>query len=309
METLVEIRGLNVMFPTFDGGFRAIKDLDLDIHSGDKIAIMGESGCGKSVLGHSIMGLLADISVTTGSIMFMGKEIVGAKRSTLNSLRGSKVALVPQSPSTALDPVMKVGMQIDEMFWKVGIPKKEASERSKKKLGALGFKDPDAIYSTYPHRLSGGMCERAVIAMGTALDPELLIADEPTKGLDPAIKIETLKNLYSNCANKTLMMITHDYYAAHICNRVCIMYRGEMVEDGNWKEVLTNPSHPYVRGLWSSLPKNGMVPINDPLRVVPDGGCGFGDRCGSYSERCNGKQKMITESDGHYVRCWRAGIE
>lgn len=303
METVVEIRDLTVRFPTKEGGFIAIQSLSMDIHNGERIAVMGESGCGKSVLGHCILGLLEDIADVTGSIRYDGFEIVGAEPSLLRKMRGESVALIPQSPSVSLNPVLSIGLQIDEMHMKAGTKRKDSKQFSIQCLREVGFEKAEDIYRTYPHRLSGGMCERAVIAMGSALNPKVLIADEPTKGLDPASKTEILKLLRFKSEGKTLLAITHDYHSAKICERIVVMYRGKIVEDGPRENVLCNPIHPYTRGLWGSMPENGLRPISEPVIELVRGGCCFIDRCQHTSEMCRKFDDMPVADGKHRARC------
>lgn len=303
MGPALEIRGLTVTFPTHDGPFKAIDDLSLDVHPGEKIAVMGESGCGKSVLGHSIMRLLDDISSTTGEITYLGTNISKLLAKDLPGMRGKRFALIPQSPSTSFNPVIKIGPQINEMFIGKDIPKKDVKERTLCSLSDVGFDDPAAIYDTYGHRLSGGMCERSLIAMGTILGPELLIADEPTKGLDPASKMDILRLIHRKSADHILLLITHDYYAAQICDRTIIMYSGRIVEDGPTEDVLSDPKHPYTKSLWRSLPDKGMHTIPGFLCKNTAGGCDFANRCERYSKECDARQPMKECAPGHFVRC------
>lgn len=278
----------------------------MDLYSGERLAVMGESGCGKSVLGHAVLGLLDDVATVRGSVEYLGRNLRTRGGDEARSLRGVALALVPQSPSAALDPVIRVGKQIDEMYTSHGLADhKEAKQRTLTRLEEIGFTDPDGIYMAYPHQLSGGMCERALIAMGTALSPRLLIADEPTKGLDPEAKIDVLKLLRRESEGKAMMLITHDYYAPRICDRVAIMYAGEIVEEGPMEKVLTAPSHPYTSALWGALPSNGLKTI--PGTVMRDSpGCRFSNRCHLKTEACEQKQGLREVYDTHRVRCCNA---
>ena len=298
----IEITDLCVTFPTEEGAFRALKDVSVTIRNGERVAIIGESGCGKSVLGHSIMKLLDDISDTTGTVLYNGKDIRKMSEREIVELRGETIALLPQSPGTSFDPVMRIGKQADEVRIDRGHDKKVVRKDTLDRLADVGFEDPKKIYDTFPHRLSGGMCERALMVMSTAFNPDVLIADEPTKGLDPVSKKEIIRLLYRLTENKTLIMITHDYNAARMCERTVVMYAGRILEDGPTDEVLNNPRHPYTKALWGSLPSKGMHPIPK----AKDGivcKCEFAPRCPKYSEGTCDAAELVEVSDKHFVRC------
>lgn len=304
METILSIRRLSVTFPTLINPYKAVSEVDLDLKAGERLALMGESGCGKTVLGHAIMGLLDGIAKVEGSIKFLDKDLCLLDDKEIRKLRGRYIALIPQSPTTALDPVLKIGRQVDDMYMLWGVQKKEERKISTmNRLGQVGFSELKRIYNAYPHQLSGGMCERAVIAMGGALDPLLLIADEPTKGLDPLSKTLILKLLNKESQDKALIMITHDYYAARICKSVAIMYAGEIVEHGPQQVVLQKPRHPYTIGLWKALPEHGLKPIPVAPRAAVETGCGFSHRCWKKQHFCQEKQVFQDLGGGHKVRC------
>jgi peptide/nickel transport system ATP-binding protein len=304
METILSVRGLSVTFPTAKGPFKAVSEVDLDLKAGERLALMGESGCGKSVLGHAILGLMDSIAKVEGSIVFLGQELRSVADSNIRKLRGGSLALIPQSPTTALDPVIRIGKQIDEMFVRSGLSdKKQRRQLITNKLEDVGFSEIERIYNAFAHQMSGGMCERAVIAMGTALDPLLLIADEPTKGLDPLSKTEFLRLLKKESQDKALIMITHDYHAAKICKNVAIMYAGEIIEHGPQQSVLQNPQHPYTIGLWNSLPENGLQPIPGIPRSGNGIGCSFSHRCLKRQTACLEKQFFKDLGGEHKVRC------
>ncbi len=304
METMLSVRGLTVTFPTVNGPFEALSGVDLDVSSGERLAVMGESGCGKSVLGHAILGLLDDFATVEGSVVFEGRELRNIRWDAIRRLLGVSMALIPQSPSMAMDPVLRVGRQIDEMYTNSGrVSKGEAKRRTLARLGEVGFLDAEGIYCAYPHQLSGGMCERALLAMGTALSPRLLIADEPTKGLDPEAKIDILRLLRRESEGKAMILITHDYYAPRICDRVAIMYAGEIVEDGPMEKMLTSPSHPYTIGLWDALPSKKLKNIPGSLTRTTGCGCRFGNRCQLKTESCEERQRLRLIGERHSVRC------
>jgi oligopeptide/dipeptide ABC transporter ATP-binding protein len=307
VETLLQVRGLTVTFPTAQGPFEALSGVDLDLASGERLALMGESGCGKSVLGHAILGLMEQVSKIEGSVTFQGKDLRKLTKEELRQLRGAGMALIPQSPAAALDPVIRVGRQIDEMFVTSGRASWSGSKpMTMIRLAEVGFEDPERIYNAYPHQLSGGMCERVLIAMGTALSPELLIADEPTKGLDPASKTEVLRLLKRESEGRAMLLITHDFHAPWICGRVAIMYAGEIVEDGPVRKVLISPKHPYSIGLQGALPSQGMKPISGVMKRDDSQSCRFRNRCARRTEACEGRQILSSREKGRSVRCCNA---
>lgn len=304
MEAVLSIRKLSVTFPTAAGPFKAVSGVDLELNAGERLALMGESGSGKSVLGHAVMGLLDNIARVEGSVKFLGSEMRSMDNRDMTRLRGSRMALIPQSPATALDPVIKIGRQIEEMFVISGLTNKiQRKELTVNKLQDVGFSEAEKIFNSYPHQLSGGMCERSVVAMGAALDPLLLIADEPTKGLDPLSKADVLRLLIKNSEHKSLIMITHDYHAAKICKTVAIMYAGEIVEYGSQQSILQRPLHPYTIGLWNAMPDNGLHPIPESSQHENGAGCKFYSRCCKSGPACLDIQPLRDLGSGHFVRC------
>ncbi|MFA5312777.1 MAG: ABC transporter ATP-binding protein [Methanomassiliicoccales archaeon] len=307
MDAILKVRDLHVTFPTKQGPFDALSGVDLNLAMGERLALMGESGCGKSVLGHAVLGLLRGIATVRGSVDFDGKKLELLDDETLRLLRGSALALIPQSPNMAFNPVIRVGKQIDEMYTNTGVvAREEAKHRSLARLKEIGFERPEKIYTSFPHQLSGGMCERALIAMATALSPSLLVADEPTKGLDPSSKMDVLKLLRRESTGKSMILITHDHYAPMICDCIAIMYAGVILEIGPADRVMNDPYHPYTKGLWKALPQSGMRAIPGSMTLLRDGGCRFRERCDLRGKECSGPQYMRDVSNGHYVRCCRA---
>lgn len=304
--SLLSVRDLSVIFDTHQGPFKAIDNIDLEVNENDTIAIVGESGCGKSVLGHATMRLLDDIATIKGSVRYRDREVYEMCPNDLLKLRGKDISLVPQSPSTSFNPVIKIGKQITELIEKSGIARgRDADRRALEYLVKVGFEDPRLIYDSYPHRLSGGMCERALIAMATSTEPDLLIADEPTKGLDALSKKNILNMLFKMAEGSTLIMITHDFKAAAACKRIAVMYSGEIVETGPTRIVLEHPKHFYTRGLIEAQPSRGMIPIrgHHTIRSHRSTGCRFRDRCDHAGEQCIRHPGLMEIEDYRSVRC------
>ncbi|MDD4523363.1 MAG: ABC transporter ATP-binding protein [Methanosarcina sp.] len=304
--SLLKIRGLSVTFDTLQGPFKAIEGIDLDVEELDTLAIVGESGCGKSVLGHATMRLLDDIAIVRGSVIYRGREVYAMSRKELLEMRGKAISLVPQSPSASFNPVIRIGKQITELIEKAGVEHgMEAEQRALTYLEYVGFSDPHAIFDSYPHRMSGGMCERALIAMSTSTEPDLIIADEPTKGLDALSRKNILDMLHRMTAGSSLIMITHDLKAAAMCKRVAVMYSGEIVEIGPTQVVLEHPAHHYTRGLIDAQPSKGMRPIPGRHTICShkSEGCRFRGRCDRVRSEC-GRHPLLREiEEGHMVRC------
>jgi peptide/nickel transport system ATP-binding protein len=306
---LLNIRGLSVAFNTQKGAIQAIDGIDLDLYENETLAIVGESGCGKSVLGHAIMRLLDDIAVVRGSVQFREREVYEMDTVALLNLRGNLISLVPQSPSSSFNPVIKIGKQIEELIEKTGKEKgKGARKRAMEYLSLVGFSDPEQIYESYPHRLSGGMSERALIAMALSVEPELVIADEPTKGLDAMSRKNILRMLHKLAKDASMIMITHDLKAAETCQRLAVMYSGEIVEEGPTDIVLSHPRHTYTSGLIDAQPSRGMKPIKGRHDLLSHKarGCRFRERCEAASNQCGDHPLLREIEDCRKVRCCHA---
>jgi peptide/nickel transport system ATP-binding protein len=306
---LLSIRSLSVTFPTPHGPFRALRDIELNVREEDSLAVVGESGCGKSVLGYAVMRLLDDVAFVSGSMEIMGRDAYRMESSELRSIRGRIVSLVPQSPSLAFNPVISIGEQIREFIEKTGIERRQgARQRALDFLKRVGFSDPSAIYDAYPHRLSGGMCEMALIAMAVSTEPKLIIADEPTKGLDAVSRKRILTVLRTMADRAALILVTHDMRAASTCGRVAVMYSGEIVEEGPASEVLELPLHVYTRGLLEAHPSRSMKPIRGSDSGLDERvlGCGFRTRCEGADQQCQDHPALRDLGGGRKVRCHHA---
>jgi peptide/nickel transport system ATP-binding protein len=291
------------------GAVQAIDCIDLDLNQNETIAIVGESGCGKSVLGHAIMRLLDDIAVVRGSVRFRETEVYEMDKAALLKLRGGMISLVPQSPSSSFNPVIKIGKQIVELIEKAGKGKgKGARKRALEYLSLAGFSEPEQIFESYPHRMSGGMCERALIAMALSVEPELVIADEPTKGLDALSRRSILGMLHRLTGEASMIMITHDLKAALTCERLAVMYSGEIVEEGPTDSVLSDPKHFYTRGLIEAQPSMGMKPIKGRHNLLSHNteGCRFQERCDAASDECRDHPLLREIEEYRKVRCCHA---
>jgi peptide/nickel transport system ATP-binding protein len=303
---ILKVQNLKVTFITNNERVTALNSVDLDLNSGESVALIGESGSGKTVLAFAILRLLDTEAEIQGMVEFKGKNVYAMKKEQLLTLRGNCICLIPQSPGTAFDPLRKIGLQISDYICKVdNASNLEAKRRTLIEMEHLGLTPPMHVYNNYAHRLSGGMLERALITCATCTKPAMIIADEPTKGLDKATKELTLKTLIAMTKKTSLLMITHDVTAAALCDRLAIMYQGEIVETGRTTDVLANPLHPYTRGLLASMPSRGLVPIPRELRCEEENGCRFYGRCQVMSEKCR-KHPDLIQSGNRSVRCWYA---
>lgn len=312
MDSILTLKNVSTTFNSRDGYVKAVSGVDLDIASGEIVGLVGETGCGKSVLGQTILRLTPSNAVTEGSIVFNGEELTGLTEEQLQEIRGRRIAYINQNPSESLDPVMNVGNQVMEsIILYEKISKKAAREKAKEILKSLSFEDPETIMTKYPVELSGGMKQRIMVAMAMCGRPPFMIADEPTKGLDALIRGQVIDSLrrfidYTHCAG---LIITHDLkFARVICDRIALMYAGEIVEIAPKDELFTKPLHPYLDGLIASMPQNGMKVIEGmPCSLIDlPSGCRFHERCRYCTKQCEQiHPSMVKPSVGHEVRCNR----
>jgi peptide/nickel transport system ATP-binding protein len=287
---------------------KALNSIDLDLGCGESVALVGESGCGKSVLGHGIMRLLDDVAVVEGRVEFDGKQLYDLAPEEVRKIVGAEISLVPQNPTGAFNPVVNIGAQFQEVLMdKKGFDRDGSKEATLRIIGAVGFEEPERIYRTFAHRMSGGMCERTLIGMAACVSPRLLIADEPTKGLDGSSKKKMIAALHSLKADAALIMITHDLGAAATCQRICVMYAGEIVEEGPADLLLSRPLHPYTKGLIAAQPENGLTPIPGMHRIEYNSmpGCRFRNRCSKATRECESHPDLHTVGRTS-VRCHHA---
>ena len=320
-EELLRIRDLVVEYDTDEDVVQAVNHIDLQLGKGETLGLVGETGAGKTTIAKAILRILPDppSRVKAGEIYFEGKDILKLSEGKMRKIRGNKIAMIFQDPMTALNPIETVGSQIAEA---IGLHEKlskaEVQKRAVDMLEMVGI--PGERYGDFPHQFSGGMKQRIVIAMALACSPELLIADEPTTALDVTIQAQVLDMMESlkEKLNTSMILITHDLgIVAGMCDRVAVVYAGEIVEQGTTEEVFDFPGHPYTLGLFQSLPRldstekrlkpiNGLMP--DPTNL-PEG-CKFYDRCPYACEKCKEKEPEMREyRPGHFVRCIRQGGE
>jgi oligopeptide/dipeptide ABC transporter ATP-binding protein len=317
-EPLLTVDDLRVEFTTSRGTVYAVNGITFDVAPGETLGIVGESGCGKSVTSLALLGILArNGRVTGGTAMFEGRDLLQLKDKQLRKIRGRDIAMIFQDPMTSLNPVQTVGKQIREaLVTHFDLDKKEADERAASLLGRVGIPSPEIRLKDYPHQFSGGMRQRAMIAMALACEPKLLIADEPTTALDVTIQaqiLELLKEVVSE-RDTALMLITHDLgVVAGTCERVNVMYAGMFVETASANQLFARPRHPYTLGLLQSIPrldarrKEALTPIEGAPRDMlrPPSACPFEPRCRFSVDESTREVPPLREIEpGHFVACF-----
>ncbi len=307
---LLDISALQVRFMTRNQIVHAVDSVDLLLERGDSCALVGESGCGKTVLGMAVLRLLPPNAIIEGSVRYFGLDLSVLDETGMGHIRGKEIGMIPQNSAMALNPVMKIGRQVGEsLVFHREMSRDAAAKTAALLLQRMGIDDPDQALQKYPHEFSGGMRERILIAMVLACNPPLVIADEPTAGLDILVKNQTIALLKEQFSDKTLLLITHDLGTAHeLCSRIAVMYAGEIVESGSTREVLTKPLHPYTQGLLASLPSAGLHPIPgmSPSPNEMPCGCRFCARCSSALDTCHTEHPALKSAGGsRQVRCLR----
>ena len=315
MNDILQLQNLTVHFPINIGTVQAVDDVSWELRQGEVMGLVGESGCGKSTLGFSIPRLLRPPGkIVYGHILYYGQDIVHMTEKEILKLRGSKIAMIFQDPLTSLNPLFRIHQQfLETMFThEKGLKKKEAFARAERMLESLGI-SPERLFE-YPHQLSGGMRQRIMIGLGLILQPDLLIADEPTTALDVIVEAQFL-DLLADLQKEfhlTIILITHNLgNVAQLADRITVMYGGNIVEIAEAKSIFENPLHPYTKGLLASIPnikldqpKLQTMPGSPPDLVHPPPGCVFHPRCPNVMEVCKTKRPGAKTKNGHRVSCW-----
>ena len=316
-ELLLEVKNLHTSFRIRDEYFDAVDGVDMKLFSDEVLAIVGESGCGKSTLATTIMGLHnPNFTRSTGEIIFEGKNLVGLSEKEFNEIRGEGIGMIFQDPLSSLNPLQRIGKQIEEgLIYHTKMNAEERKARVLELIEQVGIPNPPRVARQYPHELSGGMRQRVIIAIALACKPKIIIADEPTTALDVTIQAQILDLLVSiqKEINAGIILITHDLgVVAQLADRVCVMYAGQIVEQAPVLELFTNPKHPYTRSLLNSIPQmdaddedlyviQGMVPS---LKNLPRQGCRFKSRIPWIADAEHEENPTMHEvGPGHFVRC------
>ncbi|MDC7126576.1 MAG: ABC transporter ATP-binding protein [Spirochaetales bacterium] len=318
--TKLKIENLSVDIKNKNQKHKALDDINIEIESEKITALVGESGCGKSLLSLSIMGLLPEAaSIAAGSIVFDNINLLQLREKEMDSIRGNKISMIFQEPMTALNPLMKVGEQIEEaLLTHKKTPRKEVKEQVLDIMNRVGLSRVKQLYNDFPHQLSGGMKQRIVIAMALINKPELIIADEPTTALDVTIQYQILEMLrkLNQEMGSTLLLISHDLGVVNeLCSNIAVMYAGKIVEEGSSESILKTPKHPYTQGLIKSVPRFSQknqklysIPgMLAPLNKRTSQGCAFAKRCPDTLKECYIKSPDLREIDGRKVSCLRVG--
>ncbi|MFC3039260.1 ABC transporter ATP-binding protein [Virgibacillus xinjiangensis] len=318
MEKILEVNNLHVTFTTYGGTVKAVRGVNFHLHKGETLAIVGESGCGKSVTSNAIMRLTPEPpgKISQGEILFHGKDLTKVWEKEMRSIRGVDISMIFQDPMTALNPTLTIGTQLMEgLKQHQNVSGSDAKKKALEMMDLVGIPNPEERLKQYPHQFSGGMRQRIVIAIALICEPELLIADEPTTALDVTIQAQILE-LFGRIQEETgvsIILITHDLgVVAKIADRIAVMYAGKIIETGTKREIFYEPQHPYTQGLLKSVPRldldgEKLTPIDGtpPDLFSPPQGCPFTARCPFAMEVCDkvypGDSKL---SGTHQVNCW-----
>ena len=317
MEPLLQVKNLSTEFKTPNGPVRPIEDVSFSVNQGEMLGVVGESGCGKSVTSLSIMRLLPRRvgRIVQGEVLYNGRDLTKLSEDQMRRIRGGELSMIFQDPMTSLNPVFRVGDQMIEVQRIHNkISKKAAWAKGIELLKSVGISRPEMIMKDYPHQLSGGMLQRVMIAMGLSCEPKMLIADEPTTALDVTIQAQILELMkeMQRTHGTAILLITHSLgVVAQVCDKVAVMYAGQVVELGDVVTIFDRPAHPYTRGLMNCIPMpnetrerldviEGVVPTPSEMPK----GCRFASRCKECSERCLNEAPQLREwENGHFSRC------
>lgn len=305
MNTDITLQNVSVSFLRASGNVCAVRDVSAVIKSGEVTGIVGESGSGKSVLGMSILKLLPANAAVNGNIIFQNQDLLMKSEREMNSIRGAKIGLIPQSPSESLNPSVKIGTQVAEPFTlHMGKPQKEALRSAAKLLERFHLPNIRRCMSGYGFQLSGGMKQRVVSTFGIGADPQWVIADEPTKGLDRTLDAQITDTLNEISKKTSMLLITHDLLLAQkLCSTIIVMHNGTIIEQGS-ADILSNPLHPYTRGLVASIPSNGMTPMPFMQEHSGNDTCPLSSWCPLRSGNCNEAQPPLMKVGERQIRCF-----
>lgn len=319
MEKLLQVENLNVSFNTYGGEVKAVRGVSFSVKKGEAVAIVGESGCGKSVTAKSIMKLLTlpPAEYKEGKILFHGQDLLSLPENEMKKIRGNKISMIFQDPMSSLNPTSRIGDQLIEGLIKhKRMSRSIALQHAVQLLERVGIPHAKSRLKHYPHEFSGGMRQRVIIAMALACDPELIIADEPTTALDVTIQAQilTLMKKLQKETNTSIILITHDLgVVAEVCDKVIVMYAGEVVESGSVEEIFSNPTHPYTKGLMKSVPRLDMdrrsrlysIVGSPPDLLDPPKGCSFYPRCEYAMKVCKDFHPELELVSGtQQSSCW-----
>lgn len=317
MSKILVVRDLKTQFFTYGGVVQALDGISFYMRKGETLGLVGETGCGKSVTALSILRLVSPPGkIVSGEILFEGEDLLKKTEEEMRKIRGYKISMIFQDPTSSLNPVITIGHQVSEPFiYHQGLKKTDAEESTIVLLKSIGIPDSDRRYKDYPHEFSGGMRQRIMTAMAVACRPSLLIADEPTTNLDVTIQAQLLELVkeFQRKYETSILWITHNLgVVAEICNRVAVMYAGTVVEVGDVRTILCAPSHPYTRMLKDCVPTTSqskkrlqIIPGTVPNLINPPTGCRFHPRCRDAIDICKTKKPKKTEiGPGHIVSCW-----
>ena len=318
-DKLLEVKDLHVSFKTYAGEVKAVRGINFEVGKGECVGIVGESGCGKSVTSQSIMQLLKTppAMYKQGSILFEGEDLLKKTEKEMQSIRGNSISMIFQDPMTTLNPTQKIGKQIMEVLIEhKGMSKKDAYAEAERMLQLVAMSEPSKRLEQYPHEFSGGMRQRAMIAIALACSPKLIIADEPTTALDVTVQAQILELLQDvqRKVGMAIMLITHDLgVVAKMCDRVVVMYAGQIVEQGTVEEIFKHPTHPYTKGLLSAVPRMDMsrkealttIVGTPPDLFAPPKGCAFYARCNEAMRVCEEHMPAMQNVGGTLQSaCW-----
>ena len=319
MSTVLQVRDLSTYFHTQDGVVKAVEHVSYEVAKGEVIALVGESGCGKTVSALSIVRLIQEPpgKIVSGQVIFNGVDLLKLSRQAIRKVRGSQIAMIFQEPMTSLNPVLTIRRQMTEALeLHRGMKKQEASEEAIRLLERVGITEAERRIRDYPHKFSGGMRQRVMMAMAISCQPQLIIADEPTTAVDVTIQAQLLEMLHNitKDLDTAIILITHNLgIVARYARRVYVMYAGRIVEMGSAQDVYHDPRHPYTVGLIASVPRLDeprtarLVPIEGqpPDLIAPPLGCPFHPRCSQAQDRCRveGSEDLVEVAPGHYSSC------